>query len=102
MSNQEQNQRVERLIAYVKGLQANVNGKELYVKYKDDIDKVVPQEVFEIFYSLLEEDIKPKDILVFLDKVINAFYKSLLNYRWEKPENDNFLMDLINENEALV
>jgi hypothetical protein len=39
---------------------------------------------------------------VFLDKVINAFYKSLLNYCWEKPKNDDFLLDLLNENESLV
>ncbi|NLY44073.1 MAG: DUF438 domain-containing protein [Clostridiaceae bacterium] len=97
-----QNTRVKRLIEYVKGLKANLNGKELYIRYKEDIDNVTPQEAFEIFYSLLEEGIEAKEILVFLDKVVNVFYKSLLNYRWQKPKNDNFLMDLISENEALV
>ena len=95
-------ERTERLIDYVKGLKSNLDGKELYLKYKDDIENVVPQEAFEVFYSLIEEGTEPNEILVFLDKVINVFYKSLYNYRWEKPKNDNFLMDLINENEALV
>lgn len=97
-----ENQRVANLIEYVKGLKAKLDGIELYAKYKDDIENVKPQEVFEIFYSLIEDNVEPKEILVFLDKVINVFYKSLLNYHWEKPKNDNFLMDLLNENEALV
>ncbi len=96
------NIRVNRLVDYVKGLKNKLDGVELYNKYKEDIESVKPQEVFEIFYSLIEEGVQPKEILVFLDKVINVFYKSLLNYKWEKPKNDNFLMDLINENEALV
>ncbi|NYB75350.1 MULTISPECIES: DUF438 domain-containing protein [Sedimentibacter] len=96
------NKRVTRLIGYVKGLKDGLDGVKLYAKYKEDIESVKPQEAFEIFYSLIEEEIQPKEILVFLDKVINVFYKSLLNHRWEKPDNDNFLMDLINENEALV
>ncbi len=95
-------QRVERLIEYVKGLKANLEGKGLYNTYREDIENVTPQEAFEVFYSLIEEGVKPKEILTFLDKVVNVFYKSLLNYRWEKPKNGNFLMDLINENEALA
>lgn len=95
-------ERVNRLIEYVKGLQDNLNGKELYKRYKKDIESVNPQEVFEIFYSLLQDESKPKEILVYLDKVINVFYKSLVAYEWIKPENDNFLLDLILENEAIV
>ncbi|MDF2676085.1 MAG: putative sensor protein [Bacillota bacterium] len=102
MQNKEYNQKVINLIEYVKGLQLKLDGKELYINYKEDIENVKPQEVFEIFYSLLDEGSTPEEILVFLDKVINAFYKSLLNYGWEKPKNDDFLLDLLNENEALV
>ncbi len=87
------NKRVTRLIGYVKGLKDGLDGVKLYAEYKEDIESVKPQEAFEIFYSLIEEEIQPKEILVFLDKVINVFYKSLLNHRWEKPDNDNFLMD---------
>jgi hypothetical protein len=45
--------RVDNLIEYVKKLNENENGKELYLKYKEDIENVKPQECFEIFYSLL-------------------------------------------------
>lgn len=97
-----ENQRVARLINYVMGLKDGADGVRLYAEYKEDIESIKPREAFEIFYSLINEGVQPKEILVFLDKVINVFYKSLLNYQWQKPGNDNFLMDLINENEELV
>lgn len=96
------NERTKRLIEYVKGIQKDLNGAQLYLKYKEDIEQVKPQEAFEIFHTLLQEGIEAKEILVFLDKVINVFYKSLSSYKWEKPKNDRFLMDLMQENKALV
>ncbi len=95
------NERVNRLVEYVKGLQNNSSNKEIYLKYKEDIDQVKPQEAFKIFHSLLEEGTEPKEILNFLDKVINVFYKSLSAYQWTKPENATFLIDLGLENKAL-
>src|SRR5690554_5821425 len=94
--------RVIRLIQYVEGIRDNKNGKELYYQYKDYIDNVKPQEVFEIFYSMFDRGVEPKKILLFLDKIINVFYKSLSSYKWERPKNDNFLKDLELENEALT
>ncbi len=102
MNTDKQTARVERLIEYVKGLKDKSNGRQLYDEYIEDILNVSPQIAFEVFYSLLEEGIRPSEILVFLDKVINAFYKGLSNYRWEKPKNDNFIMDLIDENKGLA
>ena len=97
-----ENVRVTRLVEYVKGLKSNENGVDLYNKYKDDIVNVEPQEAFEIFKTLLDQGIQSAEILVFLDKVINAFYKSLSGYKWEMPKNDNFVMDMYLENEGLV
>ena len=42
------------------------------------------------------------EILTYLDRIINAFYKSFSSYGWEAPENNHFLMDLQMENEALT
>ena len=94
--------KVTRLTEYVNGLKSNENGVELYAKYKSDIEDVKPQEAFEVFKILLDEGVKSNEILVFLDKVINAFYKSLSNHKWEMPKNDNFLKDMYLENEGLV
>lgn len=94
--------RVGNLSEYVQGIMNGEDGKELYRKYRSDIEKVTPQEVFEIFYGLLQGGPQPKDILVFLDKVINVFYKSLVDYPWEKPGQDSFMGFLMQENRALV
>ncbi|HBD63764.1 MAG TPA: PAS sensor protein [Clostridiales bacterium] len=95
-------QRVTRLIEYVNGLNDNFDGRKLYAEYKNEIEAVKPQEAFEVFKSLLDDNVPPKDILIFLDKAINAFYNSLINYKWQRPSNDNFLKDMLLENEALV
>lgn len=95
-------EKVNRLVEYAKGLQNNENGKELYQIYQKDIISVTPQEAFQIFYTILQEGVDHKEILEFLDKVINAFYSSLSSYHWKKPENDNFIIDLQQENEAMV
>lgn len=97
-----ENVRVIRLSEYVKGLKSNLDGRELYAEYKFDIENVKPQEAFEVFEILLDEGAAPNEILVFLDKVINAFYKSLSGAKYDKPKNDNFLNDMYLENEGLV
>ena len=92
----------ENLILYVKELSSNGNGKELYEKYKEEIEKVTPRDAFVIFNYLIDDGMSITTVLKNLDKVINVFYKSLKEYKWEKPEIDTFLNYLIKENEALI
>lgn len=94
--------RVSHLIEYVTGIMNKEDGKALYDRFKNDIEGVTPQEVFEIFYHMLTQKTAPKDILVFLDKIINVFYKSLSAYSWKRPEQDSFAGYLLKENSALV
>lgn len=93
--------RVNNLILYVQGIMNKENGQELFVKYRKDIEEVTPQEAFEIFYSQLEKGVQPSEVLVFLDKVINVFYKSLVSYPWIRPEKNSFMGYLMQENDAL-
>lgn len=96
------NDKINRLVEYVKGLHDNLNGTELYNKYKNEIDTITPQEAFLVFELLLKQQITPNEVLRYLGKVINVFNKNLLNYRYNKPHNDRFLADLLKENEALM
>lgn len=96
------NQRVNRLADYARGLVDSKDGTELYLKYKDDIEKVTPQEAFEIFYAQLQDGLTTKDILKILDKAIHVFHISLSEYKWDRPDKDSFLDTLIRENEALI
>ena len=98
----ENQDRITRLIQYVQGLMNRADGKESYVKYKDDIEKVTPQEAFEVFYHMYQKGTSPKEILVFLDKVINVFYKSLIAYPWKRSEKDSFMDFFMQENRALT
>ena len=93
--------KIQRLKTYIKRLNNKEDGRSLYLEYKEDIDTVVPQDAFEIFHGLIQDGFKEPGILVFLDKIINVFYESLSNYRYQRPQNDNFLLDMIMENEAL-
>lgn len=94
--------RIKRLTEYAKKLNQGENGKQLYDDYRVDIESVKPGEVFDIFYQLMNEGQEPRQILSYLDKVINVFYKSLINYEWKKPTEDDFINNLLAENAALV
>lgn len=97
----KEGERVKRLIDYVRGLKSNLRGMDLYEKYKEEIESVSPQEAFEVFHGLLEEGTEASEILVFLDRVIHVFYKSLSNYQWTRPDSYDFLTYLIRENQGL-
>lgn len=94
--------RIKNLTEYVQKLRNKDNPKELYLRYKDDIEHVTPQEAFEVFYNLRKSGVEPKEILDFLDKVINVFYKSLAGYEWRKPDESSFIGALMKENHALA
>lgn len=94
--------RNEKLIIYIKELSSKGNGKELYEKYKEEIEKVTPRDAFVIFNYLIDEGMSIDRVLKNLDKVINVFYKNLKEYKWKKPEIDSFSNYLIKENEALI
>lgn len=98
----EDRRRIDNLVEYVKKLRDKADPRELYQQYRDDIEQVTPLEAFGVFHSLYKSVIEPKEILGFLDKVINAFYKSLCGYSWSKPEPDSFVGCLQRENRALV
>jgi len=93
--------KVQRLIEYVKGVRDGGDGARLYAAYRDDIQRVTPQEAFEVFHALLGAGSEPRDILAFLNKIINAFYGGLSNYRWSFPDHDGFLKELSAENRAM-
>ncbi len=92
----------ENLILYVKELSSKGNGKELYEKYKEEINKITPRDAFIIFNQLIEEGLGINTVLKNLDKVINLFYKNLSDYEWKTPDIDTFSNYLIKENEALI
>lgn len=95
-------QKIKNLIAYCQGIYNKESGKELYNKYKEDIQSVSPQDVMLIQYEQLKMGMTPKEMLTFVDKLINVFYKALSQYQWERPQKDTFLYYLMEENKGLL
>lgn len=93
--------KIDRLKEYIRRLNNKEDGRKLYLEYRDDINTVKPQDAFQIFHGLLQDGMTEKEILQFLDKIINVFHESLTSHSWKRPENDNFLTDLELENQAL-
>ena len=92
--------KIDNLKKYVKTIRDGVSTKVDFEKFNEDIENIKPVDAFQIFHSLLEEGNEADDILAFLDKVINVFYHSLLNYQI-KDSNYEFLNNLIYENNKL-
>lgn len=99
---ENKSQKVENLIEYAKKLKEGGNPKDLHTEYQADIESIQPLDAFKIFFSLVEEEgTAASEILVFLDKIINGFYKTLLDYVWKKPKNSQFLDEMYEENALL-
>ncbi len=55
-----ENNKMKNLVNYVKGLYEKKDGKELYLKYRKDIERIAPQEAFEVLNILLKGSIGSK------------------------------------------
>ena len=95
-------QRVDRLVEYIERLHKKQDSRKLYDEYLDEIASVLPQETFGVFTQLLQIGHQPHEILKFLDKIINVFYKSLSAYPAVSFEENSFLEHLQQENQALI
>ena len=103
--NKTDQNRTERITDYVRKLAENrsgLNGKELYLEYRDDLLRVTPQEAFEVFYQIWQDGQPAAVILQYLDKAINVFHHGLNSYQWAKPANASFIGTLRSENSELV
>lgn len=94
--------KIKNLIEFCQGIYRKENGRELYNKYLEEIKTVTPQDVLRVEYEQLKMGITPKEMLTYVDKLINVFYKSLNRYKWERPEQDTFLYYLMKENHGLL
>lgn len=95
-------QKIKNLIVYCQGIYNKENGKALYDKYKEDIQSVTPQDVMLIQYEQLKMGMTSKEMLTFVDKLINIFYKALSQYQWKQPKEGTFLFYLMEENKGLL
>lgn len=74
------------------------NGKLLIAEFKDHIDTVTAPETMAVLDSLLLQGYPVNEVKRNVGKIINVFYKSLNNNKWNKPEEGHFLYYLMEEN----
>ncbi len=92
--------RVEELLAFSLGMMSGENGRMLLKKYKEAIEHVTPHDMLNLEDKQIKMGIKPKAIKKDVDKVINIFFNKLKEYSWEKPKEGTFLYYLMLENRA--
>ncbi len=100
-TNKFDEKRIIDLLFFSKGIMMGENGKDLMEQYKDAIDNVTPFDVIELENRQMNNRISTSDIKKSIGKILNAFYTSLSNYKWEKPAEGTFLYYLMLENRAL-
>ena len=93
--------RIADLISFSRGIMKGENGKTLMDRYKDAIDSVTPFDVIELENRQMKNGVSTSDIKKSIGKVLNAFYSSLSNYKWEEQAEGTFLYYLMLENRAL-
>ena len=94
------NDKLRRLLEYIKAIENNQSNLETYKHYETDILSVNHEELFILFDALLKEGHKPKEILVYLDKLVHVFSQSLDQKKTLLLE-DSFLDHLTQENREL-
>lgn len=91
--------KVKRLVAYCQGLFQGENGRELYDRYIEEIKTITPEEVIQVEYEQLQLGMSPKEMLTYVDKLINVFYESLSKHVLQ--EHSPFIDSMIQENVEL-
>lgn len=94
------NDKLRRLLEYIKAIEDKQSNLETYKHYESDILSVNHEELFILFDALLKEGHKPKEILVYLDKLVHVFSQSLDQKKTLLLE-DSFLDHLTQENREL-
>lgn len=74
--------------------------KELLDKYQLEISQITPNLLFEIFSEIKNEQ-SESEILSYLERVILVFYHSLNNQKTQIPSDNQYLMEMVSENQWL-
>jgi len=93
--------RVENLFAFCIGIINRENGKQLIEKHQFSIDQLTPHDVIEVVDKLVRTGISTEVIKQNIGKILNVFYKPIVQYPWEKPQKGHFLYYLMEENRAV-
>ena len=98
---QNRENRVNDLLAFVKGLINKDKGSELIQKYADAIDMVHPYDVVVMVDRLMKDSYELRDVKQGVNKALNMLYKGLISKEIPDYSTLPFLASLTEENNAL-
>jgi len=101
MKNNLDEKQIQNLLTFSRGIMNGENGKNLIEKYKESISTVTPLEVIELENRQIKSGIPTSKIKKNIGQVLNTFFLSLSEYKWENPPEGTFLYYLMKENRAL-
>jgi len=93
--------RINELYAFAKQIINKGSGIELVKKYESAIDNVQPFDVIVIVDRLFKEQIDIDALKSGINKILNMFYRGLINQQIPDYSNIPFLSSLWHENNAL-
>jgi uncharacterized protein len=93
--------RLEDLFQFSQGIIKGENGTELLKKYGEALKNITPHDMIAMEERQLKMGITPQQIKNKIEKVMNAVYDHLKNYKWEKPRQGHPLFYLMLENREL-
>lgn len=94
-------QRINKLYDFAKAIINHGKGVDLIVEYENAINNVVPTDVVCVVDKLMLDKIELTDLKTGINKVLNIFYKGLINQQIPDYSNIPFLASLWNENNEL-
>ncbi|MBI9036292.1 MAG: DUF438 domain-containing protein [Bacteroidales bacterium] len=93
--------RQKELYAFAAGMAAGEKGTELVQKYREAIDAVRARDVIYIVDRLVKDKIPMEKLKPAINKILNMFHKGLKAVRPQIPENNLFVIHLMEENREL-
>lgn len=101
--NQKNNQkRIKSLYEFASGIINGENGSLLLDKHNEAVKNVTHRDIISIVDLLVKDKIPIDKLKIGINKILNVFYKSLINLEQIQTEEGTFLYFLIKENNELI
>ena len=94
--------RLDSLFEFSYGITTGKSGRPLFEQHQEAIEKVTPHDVINIVDLLVKKEIPIEQLKIGINKILNIFYKSLINYNRTLAKKGTFLDVLTLENNELI
>lgn len=90
--------RISLIIQLTKAIINKNKVGELYTKYQNEIDKIIPADVIEAVDELMTQSIDLEELKTAINKLLNLLYNPINSFKSSKPREGQFLWYLVENN----